>query len=114
MLATDSSYLGDLVDTAGANNITDNLQVDSDYIPFSMEQLVASNPDYILRFAHGNLEETKKAFDKTFNENPAFATLDAVKEGRVIDLDPDIFGVSANIYVINAIETLGELFYGKE
>lgn len=113
MLATDNSYLGDLVDTAGANNITDDLNVESDYIPFSMEQIVASNPDYILRFAHGNLEETKKSFDQAFDKNPAFATLDAVKEGKVIDLDPTIFGVSANIHVVDAIEVLGDILYGE-
>lgn len=113
MLATDNSYLGDLVDTAGAENITDDLNIESDYIPFSMEQIVASNPDYILRFAHGNLEETKKAFDEAFDKNPAFATLDAVKEGKVIDLDPTVFGVSANINVVNAIKELGEIFYGE-
>ena len=113
MLATDKSYLGDLVHTAGAHNITDDLAIDSDYISFSMEQIIASNPDFILRFAHGNLEETKKAFDQAFEKNPAFATLDAVKEGRVIDLDPGVFGVSANIHVVNAIQTLGEIFYGE-
>ncbi len=39
MLATKSSYLGDLVKTVGAENITDNLtdNVESDYIQFSLE-----------------------------------------------------------------------------
>ncbi|WP_227834480.1 ABC transporter substrate-binding protein [Clostridioides sp. ES-S-0010-02] len=62
MLATKSSYLGDLVKTVGAENIADNLtdSVDSDYIQFSLEQIIKENPDYILRFAHGNIEETKK------------------------------------------------------
>lgn len=113
MLATDNSYLGDLVNTVGAKNITDDLNIESDYIPFSMEQIVASNPDYILRFAHGNLEETKKAFDQAFDKNPAFKTLKAVQEGRVIDLDPNVFGVSANIYIVDALGALGEIFYGE-
>ena len=113
MLATDQSYIGDLVNVAGAHNITDDLKVASDYIPFSMEQMVASNPDYILRFAHGNLEETKKAFDEAFDKNPAFATLNAVKEGKVFDLDPTVFGVSANIHAVDAITVLGNLLYGE-
>lgn len=113
MLATDHSYLGDLVDTVGAKNITDDLNIESDYIPFSMEQIVASNPDYILRFAHGNLEETKKAFDQAFDKNPAFKTLKAVQEGKVIDLDPNVFGVSANIHIVDAIKTLGDVLYGE-
>lgn len=113
MLATDQSYIGDLVQVAGAHNITDNLKVTSDYIPFSMEQMVASNPEYILRFAHGNLEETKKAFDEAFDKNPAFTKLKAVQEGKVFDLDPTVFGVSANIHAVDAITVLGNLLYGE-
>lgn len=115
MLATESSYLGDLVKTVGAKNITNNLDtsVKSPYIQFSLEQILEQNPDYILRFAHGEIEQTKKAFDSTFDKNPAYKELDAVKNNKVIDLDPSIFNVSANLQVKEAIKTLGETFYGK-
>ncbi|MEE0880010.1 MAG: ABC transporter substrate-binding protein, partial [Turicibacter sp.] len=58
MLATDTSYLGDLVSTLGATNITSKLEGDmsSAYVQFSLEQILAENPDYVLRFAHGNVE----------------------------------------------------------
>lgn len=115
MLATESSYLGDLVKTVGAKNITNNLDtsVKSPYIQFSLEQILEQNPDYILRFAHGKIEQTKKAFDSAFDKNPAYKELDAVKNNKVIDLDPSIFNVSANLQVKEAIKTLGETFYGK-
>lgn len=115
MLATESSYLGDLVKTVGAKNITSNLDtnVKSPYIQFSLEQILEQNPDYILRFAHGEIEQTKKAFDTAFDKNPAYKELDAVKNNKVIDLDPSIFNVSANLQVKEAIKTLGETFYGK-
>lgn len=115
MLATESSYLGDLVKTVGAKNITNNLDtsVKSPYIQFSLEQILEQNPDYILRFAHGEIEQTKKAFDSVFDKNPAYKELDAVKNNKVIDLDPSIFNVSANLQVKEAIKTLGETFYGK-
>lgn len=113
MLATGDSYIGDLVKTIGGVNITDELNVESAYIPFSMEQIVAADPDYILRFSHANIEETKKAFDKMFDKNPAFDTLTAVKENRVVDLENGVFGVSANIYVAEALQTLGNIFYGE-
>lgn len=85
MLATDTSYLGDLVSTLGATNITSKLEGDmsSAYVQFSLEQILAENPDYVLRFAHGNVEETAKMFDQTFDSNEAYQALDAVKEGRV-------------------------------
>lgn len=115
MLATKDSYLGDLVKTIGAKNITDNMdgKVESAYMQFSLEQILEKNPDYVLRFAHGNLDETKKAFDDAFEKNPAYGELDAVKNGKVIDLDPNVFNVSANIKITEAIKTLGELLYGE-
>lgn len=115
MLATEISYLGDLAKTVGAKNITSNLDtnVKSPYIQFSLEQILEQNPDYILRFAHGEIEQTKKAFDTAFDKNPAYKELDAVKNNKVIDLDPSIFNVSANLQVKEAIKTLGETFYGK-
>ena len=115
MLATDTSYLGDLVKTLGATNITSKLDGDmsSAYVQFSLEQILAENPDYVLRFAHGNIEETAKMFDAAFDSNEAYQQLDAVKSGKVYNLDPTIFNVSANLEITTAIETLGEIFYGN-
>ena len=115
MLATDTSDLGDLVKTLGATNITSKLDGDmsSAYVQFSLEQILAENPDYVLRFAHGNIEETAKMFDAAFDSNEAYQQLDAVKNGKVYDLDPTIFNVSANLEITTAIETLGEIFYGN-
>ena len=115
MLATDTSYLGDLVKTLGATNITSKLEGDmsSAYVQFSLERILAENPDYVLRFAHGNIEETAKMFDAAFDSNEAYQQLDAVKSGKVYDLDPTIFNVSANLEITTAIETLGEIFYGN-
>ena len=115
MLATDTSDLGDLVKTLGATNITSKLDGDmsSAYVQFSLEQILAENPDYVLRFAHGNIEETAKMFDAAFDSNEAYQQLDAVKSGKVYDLDPTIFNVSANLEITTAIETLGEIFYGN-
>lgn len=115
MLATDTSYLGDLVSTLGATNITSKLEGDmsSAYVQFSLEQILAENPDYVLRFAHGNVEETAKMFDQTFDSNEAYQALTAVKEGRVYDLDSTVFNVSANLQIKTAIETLADILYGN-
>lgn len=115
MLATETSYLGDLVKTVGGENITNKLEGDmsSGYVQFSLEQILEQNPDYVLRFAHGNIEETKKAFDDAFDKNPAYKELDAYKNGNIVDLDSAIFNVSANLSVKEAIKTLGNIFYGN-
>ena len=52
-------------------------------------------------------------FDEAFDTNDAYQELDAVKSGKVYDLDPTIFNVSANLEITTAIETLGEIFYGN-
>lgn len=114
MLATDTSYVGDLLNTIGVDNVTDGIDsIDSAYLNFSMEQIVEMNPDYILRLSHGDLEATKKAFDEEFAKNPAWMTLTATKEGRVYDLDPALFAVTANLSITEAIEELGNIIYGE-
>ncbi|MGL4106700.1 ABC transporter substrate-binding protein [Clostridium sp. LP20] len=114
MLATDTSYVGDLLNTICVDNITDDIDsVNSAYLNFSMEQVVQMNPDYILRLSHGDLEESKKAFEKEFATNPAWSSLKATKEGKVYDLDPGLFAVTANLSVTDAIEELGKIIYGE-
>lgn len=115
MLATETSYLGDLAKTVGVTNIASNLEgeVENGYIQLSLEHILKENPDYILRFAHGNLDDTKKSFDAAFDKNPAYQELDAVKNNKVVDLDPTIFNVSANLKVKDAITTLGDILYGE-
>lgn len=115
MLATETSYLGDLAKTVGVTNIASNLEgeVENGYIQLSLEHILKENPDYILRFAHGNLDDTKKSFDAAFDKNPAYQELSAVKNNKVVDLDPTIFNVSANLKVKDAITTLGDILYGE-
>lgn len=114
MLATDTSYVGDLLNTIGVANVTDDINsIDSAYFNFSMEQVLEMNPDYILRLAHGDLEASKKSFDEEFSTNPAWMSLDATKEGRVYDLDPALFAVTANLSITEAIEELGNIIYGE-
>ena len=115
MLATETSYLGDLAKAVGVTNIASKIdgEVENGYIQLSLEHILEQNPDYILRFAHGNLEETKKSFDEAFDKNPAYQELDAVKNNKVVDLDPTVFNVSANLKVKEAIKTLGDILYGE-
>lgn len=114
MLATDLSYVGDLLNTIGIDNITDTIEkANSAYLNFSLEQVVQLNPDYILRLNHGDVEAAKKSFDKEFATNPAWKSLKAVKDGKVYDLDSNIFGVSANLRVTEAIEEIGNIIYGE-
>lgn len=120
MLATENTYVGSLVQALGVKNIATEiindssgnnpLEVDSNgYINLNLEQLLKNQPDLILRFGHGNVEEANKAFDKLFSENPAWKNLNAVKNNKIFDLDSNIFGSSANNSVDKALIKLGEI-----
>jgi iron complex transport system substrate-binding protein len=114
MLATKSSYVGDLSARLGATNITDSMpEARAPYVPFSLETLAQLNPDVILRLTHANPEESKKMFDAAFNTNPFYDALKAVKENRVIDLDSNYFGVVATIDCGEALLKLAEHFYAQ-
>lgn len=118
MLASDETYIGSLVKAIGVKNIANEIIADGNnvlengsggYINLNLEQLLKNQPDIILRFGHGNVEEANKAFEKLFNENPAWKNLDAIKNNKVYDLDSTIFGTSANIYLDEALTKLGEI-----
>lgn len=110
-VATELSYVGDLVKKAGGTNIIENPQ--SGFIPVDMEFLANKNPDYILLMAHANPEETKASFEQEFSTNSAWDSFNAVKNDKVIVLEPGYFGMSANILAADALEKLEVIFYGE-
>lgn len=112
MLATNMSFVGDMVNKLGAENITDQLQeARGPYVPFSLETLAEYNPDVILRMTHVNPEQSRKMFEDAFSQNPFYDALEAVKSGRVYDLDSNYFGVVASLDCGEAIKMLAEILY---
>ena len=63
---------------------------------------------------HANVEESLEAFEKEFDENAMWNNFTAIKEDRVIALDSKMFGMSANLFVSEAVEELEEILYDKE
>lgn len=114
MLATDASYIGDLAHRLNMNNVTDEMQAMAPFMPFSIEDVVASNPDVILRFTHADPETSRQMFEKEFAENTVWQAMDAVKNDRVYDLDPHYFGVVANVRCAQSLEQLATMIYGQE
>ncbi|WP_461614219.1 ABC transporter substrate-binding protein [Clostridium sp. Marseille-QA1073] len=112
MLATKHSYAGSLVEKLGGKNVTDELSKDKStpYVPFSLEAVANLNPDIILRLTHMEPEASKEAFEKEFSKG-LWVNLDAVKNNKVYDLDPNYFGVSANIKAVEALEKMSEILY---
>lgn len=112
IVGTEHSYIGDLVQRVGAENaITGH---EEDYISANTEYLQQSEPDVILRAAHGAPAEVVKMFDKEFKENDIWKHFSAVQNDRVYDLEEEIFGTTANLAVDEALDELIKILYPED
>lgn len=112
MLATKNSFIGSLITELGAINVVDELDDFKDnYVPISMENVLGLKPDIILRLTHASPEESRKMFDEEFEKSDIWKKLDAVKDKKVYDLDNKYFGVSGNIRILEAFQSLEKMLY---
>lgn len=111
LVATENSYLGDLVKRAGGKNVYADSDSDVEYTAVNTEYLQQTNPDIILRAAHGMPEEVVEMFDQEFAENDIWQHFKAVEDGKVYDLEETLFGTTANLAVIEALEHLVTLLH---
>jgi iron complex transport system substrate-binding protein len=109
LVATEDSYVGDLVKRAGGTNAIDQEGVE--YVASNTENLQQSNPDVILRMAHGMPEEVVEMFDQEFQENDIWQHFKAVQDDRVYDLEETRFGTTANLAAAEALEELVGILY---
>ena len=109
LVATENSYIGDLVKRAGGKNVITGEDVE--FLASNTEYLQKSNPDIILRAAHGMPEEVVEMFDKEFKENDIWKHFNAVKNDRVYDLEELRFGTTGNLAATEALDELLEMLY---
>ena len=111
MVASEASYVGDLVKRVGGVNVIQNAP--AAFSPVDMEYLASCDPDYILFMAHANPAESLAAFKTEFESNAAWQNFSAVKEDKVIALETGYFGMSANLQAADALEKLVGILYGE-
>ncbi|MED2917161.1 MULTISPECIES: heme ABC transporter substrate-binding protein IsdE [Bacillus cereus group] len=109
LVATEHSYIGDLVKQLGGKNIVQGEQVE--YLASNTEYLKKADPDIILRAAHGMPDEVVKMFDKEFKINDIWKHFAAVKNNRVYDLEERLFGTTGNLVAIEALDELKNMMY---
>lgn len=109
LVGTENSYAGDLVRLAGGENVMAGQE--AEYLPSNTEYLYESNPDIILRLAHGMPDEVIEMFDEEFKTNDVWKHFNAVKNGKVYDLEEELFGTTAALNVPEALNKLVEIFY---
>src|SRR5690606_10408580 len=77
LVATEHSYIGDLVKRAGGVNVITGEDVE--FLSSNTEYLQQAKPDIILRAAHGMPDEVIKMFDDEFRTNDVWKHFEAVK-----------------------------------
>lgn len=111
MVASPKSYVGDLVKISGGENV-----VKEDKLPFytyNNEEITKLKPDLVLVMTHGNPEEAKNLAKEKFKNDLTWKNIKAIKNGKVTYLDSEYFGMSANLNVMEALNTLGKILYGE-
>lgn len=109
LVATENSYIGDLVRIAGGQNVM--IGQEPEYLPSNTEFLQQSNPDIIIRLSHGMPEQVVEMFDEEFVTNDIWKHFDAVKNDRVYDVEEPLFGTTATLAVPQALEELINIMY---
>lgn len=111
LVATEHSYIGDLVKIAGGENVIQNES--RAYLASNTEELYKVNPDIILRLPHGFPDQVREMFKKEFSTNDIWKHFDAVKNNRVYDLEEIPFGITASIKADDALLQLYDILYHK-
>ena len=107
-----STQTGTMLADLGAQNIADSDKgLLSDY---SLEALIQDNPQTIFLLPMGNSDESaQQALAEQTTQNPAWAQLDAVKNNRVVTLDPKLFQYKPNAQWDQAYQVLFDALYGE-
>lgn len=114
LVSTEKSFLGNLVELAGGENLIQAAKSDEEFISSSTEHLYKLQPDVILRASHGFPTQVKDMFDEEFKTNDVWKNFEATKNGYVYDLDEDLFGITANINADESLQKLYEYLYEEK
>jgi iron complex transport system substrate-binding protein len=98
------TFIHDLLDRAGCDSVSAGAS--SDYPEWSVDRLVAANPDvYLVSSESGQSVEA-------VGKRPGFGVLSAVKEGRVILIDSDLIS-RPGPRVVEGLGALAEALHGS-
>lgn len=114
LVSTEKSFLGNLVELVGGENVIQAEKSDEEFIASNTEYLYKLEPDVILRASHGFPNQVQAMFDEEFKTNDVWKNFTATKSGRVYDLDEDVFGITSNVNADESLQTLYELLYEEK
>jgi iron complex transport system substrate-binding protein len=110
LVATQNSYAGSLVELAGGKNVFHDDT--KDFLTINPEEMLARDPDIIIRTAHGLPKEALEMFEKEFSSNDIWKHFRAVQNNKVYDVDYMLFGMSATFDYPQALADLEPMLFG--
>lgn len=114
LIATEKSYVGNLVELAGGSNVYANYEGDENgIVSINPEDMIQKNADKIFVFAHYNEEEAFKYMEEEFKTNSNWQYYSAVKNDKVYYLPSELFGMSATLLWTDSLEHLKPILYGE-
>lgn len=107
-----NNVLGEMLNALGCVNIADNRETLLENL--SMEHIMLEDPEYIFFIQQGdNAEGTRANIESFIKDNPAWAELTAVKEGRVYLLEKELYALKPNDRWGEAYEKLEAVLAGE-
>ena len=111
----DQSIAGDIAYMIGLENIASGLPADtlgSENTPLDIEYIVAKNPEYVLVTSMVSDNDTAMGMVRDmFANNPAWSTVKAIKEDRVIYLPQQYYLYNAGPYYLDAVKYMACSIY---
>jgi iron complex transport system substrate-binding protein len=107
-----NSQVGAMLEDLGVTNIAYDAQLsDEEMQTFSMEKVVQRAPEFIFVQTMGDVEEVKKRIADDVEANPAWGSLEAVKNNKYYYLDKELYLYKPNMRYAEAYRGLAKLLY---
>jgi iron complex transport system substrate-binding protein len=111
--ARSNTYVGDMLSELGARNLVTSEPENFRYPGFtdySLERIVDKNPDIVITVSIGGPPGTPRTSD-ILKSVPALASLKAVREGRVYEVDSFVYIQSAGPRVAQILDEMPPILY---
>ena len=107
---SEGSVLGEMLFNLDCENIAD--REDRLLEQLSIESILQNDPDYIFVVLQGSdSSDAQAVLETTLLQNPAWASLTAVQEGRYYVMDPNLYNLKPNERWGEAYEKLADILY---
>lgn len=108
-----ASDMGVIIDELNGINVASVLSKDSEAtrVDIDIETIFAENPEIILIQCLSSEEEAKTNIEALFGDNPVWASLDAVKNGKVYYMPRNLFQYRPNQNYAESYKMMAEILY---